>query len=177
MLELYLSYHCFLWRVLLRLCLCRNRKPNASYCRSSFLCIRNLQEHNGVFELGMKLIIAGSRGITDYAVVLKAMQLSGFRPSVIVSGAARGVDLLGERYAKEHDILIDRYPVTKNDWEILGKKAGYLRNKRMAESANALVAIWDGESKGTLHMINIMKAKNLPIFVYNPYTCEEQHYN
>lgn len=122
----------------------------------------------------MRLIIAGSRGITDYAVVLKAVQLSKFRPTVIVSGAARGVDLLGERYAKEHDILIDRYPVTKDDWETLGKKAGYVLNKRMAESANALVAIWDGESKGTLHMINIMKTKNLPVFVYNPYVKEEE---
>ena len=121
----------------------------------------------------MRLIIAGSRGITDYAVVFKAMQLSKFRPTVIVSGAARGVDLLGERYAEEHDILIDRYPVTKNDWETLGKKAGFIRNTRMSKSADALVAIWDGESRGTLHMINIMKAKNLPVFVYNLRTQEE----
>ena len=50
-------------------------------------------------------------------------------------------------------------------WDKYGKKAGYLRNVEMAENANALIAFWDGKSKGTKHMIDIATERNLPIRV------------
>ena len=45
--------------------------------------------------------------------------------------------------------------------------AGYLRNKQMAEYADALIAFWDGESKGTKHMIDLAKKNGLKVRIVN----------
>ena len=109
----------------------------------------------------MKVIVAGSRTISDYNVVKKAIETSQFVITELVSGAARGVDRLGEKFAAENNIpTIHFYP----DW-ILGRQAGILRNLEMAEYADALVAVWDGKSRGTKHMINSMTKLNKPVWV------------
>ena len=50
-------------------------------------------------------------------------------------------------------------------WKKFGKRAGYRRNEQMAEVADALIAFWDGSSRGTKHMIDIMNEKNLLVRV------------
>jgi len=77
-----------------------------------------------------------------------------------VSGTARGADQLGERYAKERGYFIQRFPA---DWNAYGKAAGYIRNRKMAEYADALIAFWDGKSRGTLNMISLAKECGLQI--------------
>ena len=57
----------------------------------------------------MKTIIAGSRDLTDYNLVKLAVEESGFEIAEVVSGGARGVDRLGERWAKEHGVPIKRF--------------------------------------------------------------------
>lgn len=111
----------------------------------------------------MKTIIAGSRGITDYLTVLKAIEQSGFSVTEVVSGCARGVDRLGERFATEENLPLYKFPA---DWDKHGKRAGYRRNEQMAENADAVIAVWDGESRGTKHMIDIATNKGLKVFVY-----------
>lgn len=111
----------------------------------------------------MKVIIAGSRSILDSETILVAAAMSNFRIDEVVSGGASGVDKLGEDFAVENDIVLKRFPA---DWVKYGKGAGYRRNAEMAEYADALIAVWDGKSKGTLHMINCMKGLNKPVFVY-----------
>ena len=106
----------------------------------------------------MKTIIAGSRTITEYSIVLKAIENSKFKITEVVSGTALGVDKLGEEYAKENNIPIKQFPA---DWNRHGKKAGYLRNKEMAEYADAVVLVWDGKSRGTKHMYDLSKKYNL----------------
>lgn len=112
----------------------------------------------------MKVIIAGSRSITDYELVKKAVKASGFEITEVVSGAARGPDQLGERWAAENGIPVIQFIP---DWGTLGKRAGYARNVDMANYAEALVAVYDGISKGTKHMIEIATKKKLKVFVYN----------
>lgn len=111
----------------------------------------------------MKVIIAGGRNITDYNVVKTAYYKSGFQATEIVSGAAKGVDYLGELFAKDNGISIQRFPA---DWNKYGKRAGPLRNLQMAEYADALIAVWDGESKGTANMITQARQHGLEVFVY-----------
>lgn len=111
----------------------------------------------------MKTIIAGSRGINDYSIVLEAIEHSGFEITEVVSGTARGVDKLGERYAVENVIPITRFVP---DWNKYGKRAGFLRNAEMGDYAEALVAVWDGESRGTKQMIDYATKKGLKVFVY-----------
>jgi len=111
----------------------------------------------------MKTIVAGSRTISEYSVVQSAIIESGFTITEIVSGCARGVDTLGEKYANLNNLPIQKFPA---DWNKYGKSAGYIRNGEMARYADALIAIWDGQSKGTKHMIDTAKKYNLTIHIY-----------
>lgn len=94
----------------------------------------------------MKVLICGSRTINDYNVVKKAIQDSGFYITEVVSGGAKGVDRLGEMWAREHNVRVKQF---LPEWNKYGKQAGILRNKEMVDYADAVIAIWDGESKGT----------------------------
>ncbi len=88
------------------------------------------------------------------------MRLSNSKDIEVISGTASGADTLGERYAKENGYKLTRFPA---DWNKHGKKAGYIRNCEMADYAEALIAFWDGESKGTKNMIEIAKSKGIKI--------------
>ena len=114
-----------------------------------------------------KIIIAGGRDFMDYNLlkektdkILQEKKVT--HKIVIISGCARGADTLGLRYASENAFDVEEYPA---DWNKYGKKAGYVRNVEMAENADALIAFWDGKSKGTKHMIDIATERNLPIRV------------
>ena len=114
-----------------------------------------------------KIIIAGGRDFMDYNLlkektnkILQEKKVT--HKIVIISGCARGADTLGMRYASENIFDVDEYPA---DWDKYGKKAGYMRNVEMAENPDALIAFWDGKSKGTKHMIDIATERKLPIRV------------
>lgn len=114
----------------------------------------------------MRIIIAGSRDITDLAVIERGMQevkdkhFGGVwsHGLTILSGGARGVDQLGERWANIHNARIELYPA---EWDKHGRSAGYIRNIEMAKRAGMLVAFWDQESRGTKHMIGVAVEHNL----------------
>lgn len=111
----------------------------------------------------MKVIIAGSRNATraDVRQALDLCPWSGFI-SVVVSGTARGADQEGEQWAEEYGLKVERFPAT---WEHDGKQAGPLRNIEMAKSADGLIAIWDGQSRGTKNMIENARKLGLRIFL------------
>ena len=112
----------------------------------------------------MKVIIAGSRDIDDYDIIDAAVKRSGYNITEVVSGTARGPDKLGEEYAINHDIPIKKFPA---DWNYHGKVAGYIRNKEMGDYCDAAIILWDGKSKGTKNMIDIMSNnKNLKKFIW-----------
>lgn len=111
----------------------------------------------------LRVIVAGSREVDDYALVCRALHASGFPLGEVVSGAARGVDRLGLRYALEQRLPFRLFPA---DWERLGKAAGYHRNTQMAAYADALVAVWDGTSHGTQHMIWLARRQGLLVYVH-----------
>lgn len=111
----------------------------------------------------MRLIIAGGREFNDYELLkekLGHLLINNTDDVEIVSGKARGADSLGEKYAKEKGYLIKEFPA---DWNKHGKAAGYLRNKEMAEYATHCVCFWDGESKGTKHMIDLANKMGLEL--------------
>jgi len=111
----------------------------------------------------MKVIIAGSRDFNNYTLLKSKCDtlLSVKRDYEIVSGTAKGADQLGERYATEKGYAIAKFPA---DWS-LGKVAGPMRNKQMAEYADALIAFWDGESRGTKSMIDLAGKYGLKVRV------------
>lgn len=75
---------------------------------------------------------------------------------------AKGADLLGERYANEKGYKVSRFPA---DWSSFGKSAGFVRNEEMAQNADALVAFWNGKSRGTQHMIKTAERHKLKVRV------------
>lgn len=111
----------------------------------------------------MRTIIAGSRGVGSVSLVAEAVAAAGWTPSVVVSGAARGADKAGEEWAEANGIPVDPYPA---DWDEHGEAAGFLRNAEMARNADALIALWDGESEGTRHMIECAKAQGLRVYIH-----------
>ena len=111
----------------------------------------------------MRTIIAGSRSCTKYGFVQEAMTQIDWTPTTILSGTARGADVLGEEWAIENGIPLERYPA---NWEADGKMAGFIRNKDMAKNADALVALWDGNSSGTAHMIELAYLNGLDVLVF-----------
>jgi hypothetical protein len=119
----------------------------------------------------MRVIIAGSRSITDYDFVCRVIEESCFDVTEVVSGTARGVDQLGERWAKDNGIPVAHFPA---DWDKYGKSAGYVRNTDMGDYADALIAVWDGESRGTNHMVDIMSRLGKFIYVRKPSKWERE---
>ena len=125
----------------------------------------------------MRLIIAGSRTVPDDDIGMHLLQtgidnfyrLSLYAVSEVVSGGARGADKLGERWARD----IAHIPVTvvPARWDLHGRSAGYKRNVDMAmyakESASpgAVLALWDGKSRGTRHMIEVAQREGLEVWV------------
>lgn len=128
------------------------------------------------FEI--KLIVAGSRRFNDFEL-LKSEVVMFIAEAVsdkfanpenaslkieIVSGGATGADNLGERFAKERN---DKLKIFTADWNTHGKKAGYLRNRQMAEYATHCICFWDGKSKGTKMMIELARQNGLHTHIVN----------
>lgn len=104
----------------------------------------------------MKLLIIGSRTIKDF-------DLSGHVPAeteLIISGGAKGMDTLAERYADAHGI---EKLIIRPDYEKYGRAAPIKRNEEMVNAADTVLAVWDGESRGTKYTLNYAKKKNKEI--------------
>jgi hypothetical protein len=108
-----------------------------------------------------RTIIAGSRSLTDYELVEAAVEASGFTITEVISGAARGIDQLGERWAEAHGVPVRRFPA---NWEEHGRAAGPIRNREMIAVADTLIAIWNG-SPGTEDVIRQARRAGLRIYV------------
>lgn len=109
-----------------------------------------------------KLIVAGSRSFNDRQAVEDSLfQFATHQVPdqliSIVSGLARGADMLAYQFAVDNNIKVYEFPA---DWNRYGKSAGYRRNVEMANFSDGLLAFWDGMSRGTSHMIDIMRNQN-----------------
>ena len=135
----------------------------------------------------IRLIIAGSRDFNDYELLEKEVDnylLSIIEkvevnlcdqyllstgelfdlPIEVVSGTARGADMLGEQYAKKRNLPIKFFVP---NWSQNGRGAGYIRNEEMAKySTDAVIFILSG-SKGSSHMAKTAKKYNLGLKVIN----------
>lgn len=112
-----------------------------------------------------KIIIAGGRDFNDYELLKKEataflLEIETGEAIQIVSGGAKGVDTMGERFAQENDLEVVLFPA---NWKSFGRAAGPKRNAQMADYATHLLSFWNGESKGTKSMISLAKKKKLRI--------------
>ena len=111
-----------------------------------------------------RVIIAGCCDFNDYELLREKCDhmLSNKKDThkvIIVSGHAAGADALGEVYALERGFALETYPA---DWS-RGRMAGPLRNEKMTRVADALIALWDGQSRGIKNMIDLANMKGIPV--------------
>ena len=100
-----------------------------------------------------KVVIGGCRDYNDYVFFKSCIDaiLKNEKDEItIISGHCSGVDLMGERYAAENGINIE---IIFPEWAKYGRAAGPIRNKKMVEAADLIIAFWDGISKGTRSLI------------------------
>ena len=103
-----------------------------------------------------KLLIFGSRSITDMHHVKEAYQEANLEAIEIVSGGAEGVDALAEQLALSLQLPFRKF---KADWKTQGKAAGMIRNGVMVDYCTQGIGIWDGRSKGALNTIQRLEKK------------------
>lgn len=111
----------------------------------------------------MKVIVAGTRTVRNPAIVSAAIAAAPFKITEIVDGDGPGVDRIAHFLATQWKIAFKRFPA---NWALYGNEAGPRRNQQMAEYADALIAVWDGQSRGTADMITRASARSLPVFIY-----------
>lgn len=128
----------------------------------------------------MKLIIAGPRRVVlsedksanhlkARRLVIDALDACGWRGDIhtVITGGAAGIDTAAHQYAMHYW----HTEVMQADWDKYGKSAGMIRNKAMAVAAGvggsgALLAIWDGQSWGTVGMIEIARKSGLRVYIH-----------
>ena len=112
-----------------------------------------------------KLMVCGSRTITDEKFVFSKLDeyFALHKDLAILSGGARGVDAIGEKWATLHNVPIEFF---LPDWKKYGRGAGIVRNKQMVEAADYAMIFWNGTSKGTKSVIDLCQKMQKEFVVY-----------
>jgi guanyl-specific ribonuclease Sa len=119
----------------------------------------------------VRVIIAGPRDLRlKVSEVKSAVDASGFKVREVVCGGASGVDEAALYFSKKHNRRIRMFHA---EWERAAREtgnrlaAGPIRNREMAEYADALIVIKrpGPTTKGTASMIREAKKHGLPIHV------------
>ena len=113
----------------------------------------------------MNVAIVGGRDFDDYDQFKSSINGEKIKFKSIISGGARGVDTMAEKYAKEIGVPVKIY---LPDWTKHGKAAGPIRNRQIIESADCVIAFWDEKSPGTRSSIAIAEELKKPtsLFIY-----------
>lgn len=115
-----------------------------------------------------RLAVVGSRKITDKELIFSLIsKYCSPATTTIVSGGARGVDTVAANYATEKKLhLYEVFP----EYDLYGRIAPIIRNKKIVQGCDGLIAIWDGTSRGTDMTINFARkqGKLLQVFEVPP---------
>src|SRR4051812_44627998 len=117
----------------------------------------------------MKVIITGSRGITDFSLIEMAMQQSGLEGKIteVVLRGASGIAGLGKQYADQHEQPLHRFDPIWNPRGRRDNRAEFTRDENLAKYADAAVAIWDRKSEESHHLIRTMVGLGKETHVYD----------
>lgn len=119
------------------------------------------ETYNPAFIINKPVVcICGSRSI-DILNISRYIRSSS--PGKNVSGGANGVDLIAEKWAKNHNIDFVAY---LPNYKLFGKKAPLERDKDMVDFSDVVIAFWDGKSSGTAYTIRYAIRMNKKVFVH-----------
>lgn len=111
----------------------------------------------------MKIAIIGSRQIKniDAEFIIKHLPNSF---SEITSGGAYGIDALAEDIARKMGV---KFTCFLPNYSLYGKAAPIIRNNKIINHVDYVLAFWNGYSTGTKFVINQCLARNKPIKIIN----------
>lgn len=113
----------------------------------------------------MKVAIVGSRNIDNLQLLEQIWEdLKLGYDHIIISGGAKGVDKNAKQLATKYGMDIIEY---LPDWKKYGRAAGLVRNDTIIQACDMCICVWDGDSHGTKHDIELCKKYNKKCFVWN----------
>ena len=100
--------------------------------------------------------------------ILGVLAELGITDCVIVSGGCKGADISGEKFAEARGFEVVRF---LPDWKTYGRSAGIRRNAEMINYISqsecpAVIAFWNGESRGTKFTVEQAKERGIPVYIY-----------
>lgn len=109
-----------------------------------------------------RVLVSGSLSFGDYRLLCATLDrvLAGKEHVVIVTGGAKGAELLGEQYAQERGLTARQILA---DWKLYGRGAKVIRNTRLVEAADCALFFWDGKSKAVAELIEKAEARGIPV--------------
>jgi hypothetical protein len=128
-----------------------------------------------------RLLIAGSRTIgyvrggnsfeepqvnseeLQHVLTVLDFMVKNVKATEIISGTAKGADRIGETVAALNEIKVTQF---RPDWEMYGKRAGFIRNKEMVEYCDKAIVLWDGASKGAAHTLSLLEKSGKDYFLW-----------
>jgi hypothetical protein len=102
----------------------------------------------------MKTAVIGSRGIGffNFDSILEEVE----KITQVVTGGAVGVDTLARCYFEKKGVAVE---VITPNYKLHGRAATHIRNREIVDTSEAVLAIWDGKSKGTESVIRYARSK------------------
>ena len=94
----------------------------------------------------MKVLVAGSRSIEGFDL----SEHIPYGTEMIITGGAKGIDMIAEKYADENDIP---KVIIRPQYSLYGRAAPIKRNEEMVDMADFVLVIWDGRSKGSQYTV------------------------
>jgi hypothetical protein len=115
-----------------------------------------------------RVLVSGSREWTDRGPIRAHLEKLP-RDSVVIHGGARGVDRLADDIARAQGFHVEVYHA---DWEAHGKRAGFLRTRRMFDEGHPtrVLAFSLDDSPGTGYAIEEARRRGVRTTVELAYT-------
>jgi hypothetical protein len=126
-------------------------------------------------ENGPRLLIFGNRGwscvqtVEAWLLPIQAQWIkvgaTNENAPTVIHGMAKGADEIAHEVAFRLGFNRKAYPVPRDEWERLGPRAGYLRNRRMSEETRPHMGLGFGlvqkdprkvDRSGSGHMLDIL---------------------
>lgn len=109
----------------------------------------------------MRILVCGSQEYNDREVIKK--ELVARNATYVINGGAKGADALAVSAARQLNLECETYMA---DWNLFGRPAGPIRNKRMLDEGkpDIVLAFFAGRrTRGTQNMVKQAKEAGVPV--------------